>query len=266
MVSCSGALHQPVLLVRATPSLSAARLKWRGQDTYHFRQPAPKCPVTILYSAAIMAGMQVTQVPPRLANETNGLLAFVLAHFGHHLCTAAAIPLLPMIRDSFGLDYFQSGMLISAFSLTYGLSQLPMAAVAEKFGKRRIIALGLAGTGIACLSAALSTSYLQILLSLVLVGVAGSTYHAPAAALLSQIAGKAGRGRYLGMHVVGGSSGLMAAPVITILVANLTGSWRYSFVAIAVPIFLASAIVWLVRPPSETAHVQIASDTEVTAP
>lgn len=173
-----------------------------------------------------------------------GMLVFVLAHFGHHLCTATAIPLIPMIRDTFHLDYFQSGVLISAFSLTYGFAQLPMAAIAERLGKRRVVAAGLIGTGAACLSAGLSTSFLQITLSMVMIGIAGSTYHAPAAAFLSQMAGKSGRGQSLGMHVIGGSGGLMAAPVLAILVANLTGSWRNSFLVAGLPVFIAGVLVW----------------------
>ena len=41
----------------------------------------------------------------------SGLLPlFVLAHFGHHLLTALPVPMLPLIRDEFTLDYTQSGL------------------------------------------------------------------------------------------------------------------------------------------------------------
>jgi len=49
----------------------------------------------------------------------------VLAHFGHHLLVALLVPLLPYIRDDFVLDYSQAGWLVSAFTLSYGISQLP---------------------------------------------------------------------------------------------------------------------------------------------
>jgi MFS family permease len=215
--------------------------------------------------AAIMAPMRSTATPPTSAGWGAGLLTFVLAHFGHHLCTATLIPLLPMIRDSFNLDYFQSGVLISAFSLTYGFAQVPIAAVAERFGKRRVLAIGLVGTGLACLSAAFSGSYLHVALSMVAIGVAGSSYHAPASALLSQIAGRQGRGRSLGMHVIGGSAGLMAAPVMAILVANVTGSWRNSFLVAALPVFLAGILVWtILRRHEESSARAMAGD--VVAP
>jgi len=56
----------------------------------------------------------------------SGLLPlFVLAHFAHHLLTALPVPLLPMIRSDFGVDYTQSGLVISAFVLAYGIGQVP---------------------------------------------------------------------------------------------------------------------------------------------
>jgi MFS transporter, FSR family, fosmidomycin resistance protein len=208
-----------------------------------------------------MVPMRSTATTPPSAGWGAGLLTFVLAHFGHHLCTATLIPLLPMIRDSFSLDYFQSGLLISAFSLTYGFAQLPIAVVAERLGKRRVLAVGLMGTGAACLSAGFSGSFLHIVLSMVAIGVAGSSYHAPASALLSQIAGRQGRGRSLGMHVIGGSAGLMAAPVIAILVANATGSWRNSFLVAALPVFLAGVLVWTVlRSHEESSAKRMAGE------
>ena len=60
----------------------------------------------------------------------------MLAHFGHHLLTALPVPLLPMIRDDFGLDYTQSGLVITAFSLAYGIGQLPAGWLADRIGTR----------------------------------------------------------------------------------------------------------------------------------
>ena len=184
------------------------------------------------------------------------LFVFMFAHFGHHLATAATVPLLPMIRQEFGLDYFQSGLLLSAFSITYGFCQLPMAAFSDRVSKRVVISLGLLGTGVACAGAGLAEGYPLLLLALVLMGVAGSTYHAPASSFLSQAFGKQGRGRSLGLHIVGGTSGLMAAPLLSILIANLTGSWRYAFIFMSVPILLIGVLVWFLARDQEKANIQ----------
>ncbi|MGE5619454.1 MAG: MFS transporter [Sphingomonadaceae bacterium] len=190
--------------------------------------------------------------PNRLAT----LLAFMLGHFGHHLCTAATVPLLPMIRDTFGLDYLLSGLLLSAFSLTYGFAQLPMAAISDRLGKRLVVSVGLVGTGAACIGMGLSSTYAQLMACLILMGIAGSTYHAPASAFLSQTFGKEARGRSLGIHIIGGSAGLMAAPVAAILVAGATGSWRNSLVVLGIPVLVAGLLVWTLAGAQERANLK----------
>jgi len=57
---------------------------------------------------------------PRVA--TNYLIPqFMLAHFSHHVCIGVLIPLLPLLREVFGLNYFQSGILVSSFSISYAV-------------------------------------------------------------------------------------------------------------------------------------------------
>lgn len=83
---------------------------------------------------------------------------FMLAHFSHHVCTGVLVPLLPLLRESFGLNYYQSGILVSSFSISYGLGQVPMSILADRFSRRLIIIVGLVcisltGIGVSCTQA-----------------------------------------------------------------------------------------------------------------
>ena len=207
--------------------------------------------------------MQVRPTTSPRFTRLGTLFAFMLGHFSHHLSTAAIVPLLPMIRDSLELDYLRSGLLLSAFSLSYGFAQLPTAAIADRVSKRQVVSAGLLVTGMSCIGAGLSGDYTQLLLCLVLMGVAGSTYHAPASAFLSQIFGKDARGRSLGTHMIGGTSGLMAAPLVAILVANATGSWRDSFLAMGCPVLLAGVLVWVVARSQDRVSREAAARVQV---
>ncbi|RJQ59646.1 MAG: MFS transporter, partial [Desulfobacteraceae bacterium] len=90
----------------------------------------------------------------------SGLLPFFMAaHFGHHLVNSLPIPLLPMIRQEFSLDYTQAGLLISAFTLSYGLSQIPAGWFADRLGPRMLITIGICGVAGAGLLTAFSRSY-----------------------------------------------------------------------------------------------------------
>ncbi|MCL4369444.1 MAG: MFS transporter [Chloroflexi bacterium] len=159
-----------------------------------------------------------------------------------------------MIRDSFQLDYFRAGLLLSAFSVAYGLGQLPMAAISDRISKRLVLALGLLGAGIACIGVSIASDYLYLMLALLLMGIAGSTYHAPASAFISQAFSREARGRFLGLHLFGGTSGLMAAPLVAVFVSNITGSWRTAFFIMGLPVLVSGVLLWLVSGRQEAAN------------
>ncbi len=111
----------------------------------------------------------------------SGLLPlFVLAHFGHHLLTALPIPLLPMIRSDFALDYTQSGWVVSAFNLAYGIGQLPGGWLTDRIGPRLMITIGICGVALAGFLVGLSHIFMLMIFFLALMGLLGGGYH-PAA-------------------------------------------------------------------------------------
>src|SRR3989304_1073092 len=123
---------------------------------------------------------------------------FVLAHFSHHLIAALLQPLLPLIRDDFKLDYTQAGWVVSAFTLAYGISQLPAGWLADRIGARLLITIGISGVAVAGLLVGLSPTYTIMVISLVVMGILGGGYHPAASPLVSASVDQNKRGRALG--------------------------------------------------------------------
>jgi len=142
-------------------------------------------------------------------------------------------PLLPLIRDAFGLDYARSGLLLSAYGLSLGFGQLPISALADRVSKRLMIAVGLIGVGLTGVAIAFTNEFWQLIPLLIVTGILAATYHAPAASYLAAAYTAVARGRALGTHVIGGALAFAAAPAIATWVAWLTGSWRMGFLALA---------------------------------
>jgi MFS family permease len=165
---------------------------------------------------------------------TKSLPLFVLAHFSHHLMTALPVPLLPFIRSDFGLDYTQSAFVISAFSLAYGVSQLPSGWLADRIGRRTLIAIGMVGVAVAGFLVGLSHTFVLMLILLVLMGVVGGGYHPAATPWVSASAGERSQGRALGIHFIGGGAGFFLAPIIGAAIAAAWG-WRSAFIILAIP-------------------------------
>ena len=162
---------------------------------------------------------------------------FSLAHFSHHVLTALIVPLLPFMRNDLGLSYSQAGIVLSAFSLSYGIGQIPAGALADRIGPKIVLTVGIAGVGVAGIFVGFSSGYALLLGSLVLMGLAGGGYHPAASPLITAAVDPSERGKALGVHVIGGSASHFAAPLIGAALAGLLG-WRGTFLALSVPVML----------------------------
>lgn len=162
------------------------------------------------------------------------MLLFVLAHFCHHLLMALTIPLSPMIRSHFSLDYTYTGLVISAFNLAYGIGQLPGGWLADRFGPRWLITLGIWGVAVAGFFVGLSQKFWMMVVFLALMGFLGGGYHPAAPPMISSLVEPARRGRVLGLHMIGGGASFFLSPLIAMAIAAYW-SWRGSFIGLAVP-------------------------------
>lgn len=184
---------------------------------------------------------------------------FMFSHFSHHVNTGVLIPLLPLLREVFNLNYFQSGILVSSFGLSYGFGQVPMAILADRFSRRLIIVLGLLGTSLAGIGLSLTQDFQQMVPLFMVMGFLGGTYHAPASSFISQVLPPDKRGQALGMHFTGGSASFFLTPAMALGIATLFDSWRSSFFILALPALLAGTILWLtIKEPQD----KVANQTE----
>ena len=169
---------------------------------------------------------------------------FVLAHFSHHLVNALPVPLLPMIRSDFALSYTRSGFIISAFSLSYGIGQLPAGWLADRIGSRILITIGICGVALAGLLVGLSQTYIMLIVFLALMGVLGGGYHPASPPLVAASVEPKNRGRALGFHMIGGGASFFLAPLIAAATATAWG-WRGSFIALAIPAMLFGIVFYI---------------------
>ena len=158
----------------------------------------------------------------------------MLAHLSHHLVTALPVPLLPYIRDEFALDYTRAGFLISAFSVIYGVCQLPAGWLSDRLGPRILLTIGIVGVGATGLLAGMSPNYIVLVTALVLMGILGGGYHPAATTMISAAVAPRTRGQALGIHMVGGSFSYFLAPLIAAGIAAAWG-WRGPFITLAIP-------------------------------
>ena len=172
------------------------------------------------------------------------LYLLVVAHFSHHLLTALLVPLMPFIRDDFTLDYTRAGLLVTAFTVAYGISQLPAGWLADRIGQRTLITIGISGVAVSGLLIGLAPNYIALAALLILLGIMAGGYHPAAAPLVSALVTPENRGRALGIHQIGGSTSYFVTPLIAVALAGIMG-WRGSFIGLAIPVTVVGIILYV---------------------
>ena len=167
---------------------------------------------------------------------------FALAHGAHDMALSLLVPLLPLIRSDFGLNYLKAGLLVSSYSITSGISQLPMGWLADRIGPRRMIAAGLAGVGLTAISISFTTTFTQMLPILIIMGVIAGAYHPSAVSQLPLYFPEEKRGRALGFHLLGGAIGFMLGPFLGGVIAGISG-WRTVYLVLSTPALLTALLL-----------------------
>lgn len=167
---------------------------------------------------------------------------FSYTHAGHDLCTGLLAALLPFVKEGLGLSYLQSGLLLSAYTITSGLSQFLGGWIGDRFRRKLIIAVGLGGVGLSTLAVGLSPTYYPMLTILVIMGIFAGAYHPSAVATLSSSFEATRRGKVIALHMVGGSIGFTIGPILGGPIAELLG-WRFAFIILSLPALAAVPVI-----------------------
>jgi len=83
--------------------------------------------------------------------------------------------LLPSIITELGLSYTRAGLLASAFFYAYVLMQLPAGLLGDRFGRRRVLVLGLLCGGLAAGLTGLTGSFAALFVARALTGACQGT-------------------------------------------------------------------------------------------
>ena len=167
---------------------------------------------------------------------------FTYTHFTHDLLVSVLIPVLPLIRASLGLSYLQAGLLVSAYTITTGFSQIPMGWLGDRTSRRVVVAIGLTGVSVAAIAIGLSPAYYPMLALLIIQGVFAGAYHPSATSMLSGHFDSVQRGKVLGFHLLGGSIGFATAPILGGIIGDMLG-WRYAFIILSIPALISVPLV-----------------------
>ena len=135
---------------------------------------------------------------------------------------------LPVIREDFGASLQSLEWTVNAYTLTFAVLLLTGAALGDRFGRRRLLAIGLSLFTVASAAAALSTSATELVVARAVQGVGGAIVLPLTLTILSAAMPKEKRTMAIGIW--GGISGLAVALGPVVGGAIVDGiSWHWIF-------------------------------------
>ncbi|NOZ48769.1 MAG: MFS transporter [Chloroflexi bacterium] len=171
--------------------------------------------------------------------HTDQVLSIAVGHLGHDTYSAFLAPLLPLLQERLGIGYALTGGL-AIFTQLPSLLNPFLGYLADRVSLRYfvILAPAITGTLFSCLG--LTSSYVALALLLLAAGVSIAAFHAPAPAMLAQVAGnRVGKG--MSIFMAAGELGRTLGPLIVVGAVQwlgLGGIWRLALVGWLISIFL----------------------------
>lgn len=184
------------------------------------------------------------------------LVSLSLCHFLNDMNQSLVPAIYPILKQSYGLDFAQIGLITLAFQLTASLLQPVVGMVTDKRPQpfSLPIAMGFSLLGLLLLSQA--NSYHLILIAAAMVGLGSSVFHPES----SRVARMASGGRYgfaQSLFQLGGSAGSAIGPLLAafIVVPRGQGSiaW-FSAAALLAIVVLTNVSSWYSRHPAMQAR------------
>lgn len=181
------------------------------------------------------------------------LLTLAGIQFTHILDFMIMMPLGPQFTQIFGIGNAQFGLLVSAYTLSAGLSGLMASMVVDRFGRKRLL-LWLYGLfGLATLACGLTPTYAWLMAARIAAGVFGGVLSALSQTVVADVVPFERRGVAMGVVMTSFSVSTVAGvPLGLFLAAHW--NWHMPFFAIAVVVALLWLLIWQAFPALD-AHV-----------
>ena len=135
------------------------------------------------------------------------------------------------IRAQLGLSGTQIGALLSAFSLAYGITQLPVGLLLDRLGSRVILAVGMFVWSLAQMATGLVSSFSGFLATRVSLGVGEAPMMPCGVKVMNDWFSARDRGLPTGLLTASNTLGVtLAPPLLTLLMLRF--GWRAMFVSV----------------------------------
>ncbi|MGF6384646.1 sugar phosphate permease [Paraburkholderia atlantica] len=194
------------------------------------------------------------QAPPRVRRaQIVALTLLMVSGIVNYLDRGTLAVANPLIRKDLGLSLGEMGLLLSAFSWSYALFQLPVGGLVDRIGPRRLLGVGLIIWSLAQAAGGIVSSFGWFVVARIVLGIGESPQFPSAARVVSNWFPLRARGKPTGIFNSASPLGTALAPLcLSVLVVEF--HWRWAFIVTGA-LGLVVAVIWLAiyRDPNPSA-------------
>ena len=163
---------------------------------------------------------------------------------------------LPYIAADFELTAFQSGMVLSAFFLSYSIAQVPGGLLADRFGFRIVTTIAMVWWSFFTALTGAASSFVHMLAARFLFGLGEGVFPAASFKAVAVWFPQKERATANAIKLAASPLGAALAPLVVVGIMSL-GSWRTVFYSMFIPGIVIAALFWIfvADTPSESARV-----------
>jgi FSR family fosmidomycin resistance protein-like MFS transporter len=177
------------------------------------------------------------------------VLALSFAHLLNDMMQSLLPAIYPLIKDAYGLDFGQIGLITLAFQLTASLLQPVVGMYTDRHPQPYSLVTGMGCTLVGLIVLAYAGSYAMLLIGAALIGTGSSIFH-PESTRMARMASGGRHGFAQSLFQVGGQAGQSLGPLLAAFIVVPRGqasiSW-FSLVALLAMVLLLQVGQWYKR-------------------
>ena len=185
-----------------------------------------------------------------MENEQKIISLVSFSHFITHGYMTLLPAVLVVIAADHSMSFMDIGIIANIGYFLYGLGAFPAGHLADKYGSKRILTIGVFGMAIGSLLVGFSPTIITFGIAYGILGCFASIHHPAGLSLIARRI-KSKKGKALGVHGVFGNVGIFLTPLIASGCILLFNSWRAAYIIFGVLGLIFAMLLYFARIEGE---------------
>jgi MFS transporter, FSR family, fosmidomycin resistance protein len=160
------------------------------------------------------------------------IIAVSACHLINDIMQSMLMAIYPYLKQNYGLDYVQIGLLTFTFQVTASLLQPAIGIYTDRKPLPYSLPVGMGSSLVGLIVLGFSSNYPMLLVGSALVGLGSAIFH-PESSRVARLASGGRHGLAQSLFQVGGNTGQAIGPLLAAFIVGLNGQWSVSWFALA---------------------------------